>query len=196
MAKSGQPSIPQEVKASSRQDTKAGRNWYAIHTYSGYEDAVKKGLEQRMETMNMQDKIFEVVVPKETEVILRKGKPIQRKKCIFPGYVLVNMIVTDDSWYVVRNTPNVTGFVGSGNVPVPVTPEEFGLVKKRMGVNEPKYKADFQKNDIVKIVDGPFATHEGVVDEVYPDKGKLRVLVTLFERETPMELGFNQVQKK
>jgi transcriptional antiterminator NusG len=106
------------------------------------------------------------------------------------------MIVTDDSWYVVRNTPNVTGFVGSGNVPVPVTPEEFGLVKKRMGVNEPKYKADFSKNDIVKIIDGPFATHEGVVDEVYPEKGKLRVLVTLFERETPMELAFNQVQKK
>lgn len=180
----------------SRQDVKAGRNWYVIHTYSGYEDAVKNALEQRIETMNMQEKIFEVVVPKETEVILRKGKPVQRKKCIFPGYVIVNMIVTDDSWYVVRNTPNVTGFVGSGNVPVPVTPEEFGLVKKRMGVNEPKYKADFSKNDIVKIIDGPFATHEGVVDQVHPEKGKLRVLVTLFERETPMELAFNQVQKK
>ncbi len=179
-----------------RQDVKAGRNWYVIHTYSGYEDAVKNALEQRIETMNMQDKIFEVVVPKETEVILRKGKPVQRKKCIFPGYVIVSMIVTDDSWYVVRNTPNVTGFVGSGNVPVPVTPEEFGVVKKRMGVNEPKYKADFSEGDIVKIVDGPFATHEGVVDEVYPDKGKLRVLVTMFERETPMELTFNQVQKK
>lgn len=187
---------PSIRKGGGRQDEKAGRNWYAIHTYSGYEDAVKNGLEQRIETMNMQDKIYEVVVPKETEVILRKGKPIQRKKCIFPGYVLVDMVVTDDSWYVVRNTPNVTGFVGSGNVPVPVTPEEFGVVKKRMGLNEPKYKADFQKGDIVKIIDGPFATHEGVVDEVHADKGKLRVLVTLFERETPMELGFNQVQKK
>ena len=183
-------------KGGGRQDEKAGRNWYAIHTYSGYEDAVKGGLEQRIESMNMQEKIFEVVVPKETEVVLRKGKPVQRKKCIFPGYVLVDMIVTDDSWYVVRNTPNVTGFVGSGNVPVPVTPDEFGVVKKRMGISEPKYKADFSKGDIVKIVDGPFATHEGVVDEVYPDKGKLRVLVTLFERETPMELAFNQVQKK
>ena len=184
------------AKSSGKQDAKAGRNWYVIHTYSGYEDAVKNALEQRIETMNMQDKIFEVVVAKETQVILRKGKPIQRKKCVFPGYVLVNMIVTDDSWYVVRNTPNVTGFVGSGNVPVPVTPEEFGLIKNRMGTNEPKYKADFSKGDIVKIVDGPFATREGVVDEVYPEKGKLRVLVTLFERETPMELTFNQVQKK
>ena len=183
-------------KGDGRQDTKVGRNWYEVHTYSGYEDAVKSGLEQRIETMSMQGKIFEIVVPKETEVILRKGKPIQRKKCIFPGYILIDMVVDDDSWYVVRNTPNVTGFVGSGNVPVPVSPEEFGMVKQRMGLDEPMYKADFSKNDIVKIVDGPFATHEGVVDEVYPEKGKLRVLVTLFERETPMELAFNQVQKK
>lgn len=184
------------AKGGGRQDTKAGRNWYVIHTYSGYEDAVKKALEQRIDTMNMQEKIFEIVVPKETEVTLRKGKPVQRQKCVFPGYVLVSMIVTDDSWYVVRNTPNVTGFVGSGNVPVPITPEEYGVVSQRMGVNEPKYKADFNEGDIVKITDGPFATQEGVVSEVYPDKGKLRVLVTMFERETPMELGFNQVQKK
>lgn len=188
--------IKTSEESAGRQDSKAGRNWYVIHTYSGYEDSVKNALEQRIESMNMQGKIFEIVVPKETEVILRKGKPVQRKKCIFPGYVLVNMIVTDESWYVVRNTPNVTGFVGSGNIPVPVTPEEFGLVRKRMGVSEPKYKADFSKGDIVKIIDGPFATHEGVVDEVHPEKGKLRVLVTLFERETPMELSFPQVQKK
>jgi len=135
-------------------------------------------------------------VPEETEVILRKGKPIQRKKCIFPGYALVEMIVTDDSWYVVRNTPNVTGFVGSGNVPVPISPEEYGIVKARMGTEEPQYKADFTKGDMVKIIDGPFATHEGMVDQVYPEKGKLRVLVTIFERETPMELNFDQVQKK
>lgn len=179
-----------------RQDVKAGRNWYAIHTYSGYEDAVKSSLEQRIETMNMQGKIFQIVVPKETQVILRKGKPVKRQKCIFPGYVLVEMIVTDESWYVVRNTPNVTGFVGSGTIPVPVTPEEFGIIEQRMGVDQPKYKADFEKGNIIKIIDGPFATHEGVVDEVYPDKGKLRVLVTLFDRETPMELQFNQVQKK
>ena len=187
---------PKIAKTIGKQDPRAGRNWYAVHTYSGYEDAVKKALLQRVETMNMEDKIFEIVVPKETEVILRKGKPVQRKKCIFSGYVLVDMIVDDESWYVVRNTPNVTGFVGAGNVPVPVTPEEFGVVKKRMGVDQPKYKADFSAGDLVKITDGPFATHEGVVDEVHPEKGKLRVLVTLFERETPMELAFNQVQKK
>jgi transcriptional antiterminator NusG len=188
---------PEEIgKSHGRQDSKQGRQWYVLHTYSGYEKAVKSSLEQRIESMNMQDKIFDVAVPEETEVILRKGKPVQRKKCVFPGYVLVEMIVTDDSWYVVRNTPNVTGFVGSGNVPVPISPEEYGIIKSRMGTEEPQYKAEFSKNDIVKIIDGPFATHEGVVDEVYPDKGKLRVLVTLFERETPMELAFNQVQKK
>lgn len=179
-----------------KQDPSQGRNWYAIHTYAGYENAVEKALRQRIESLNMQDKIFDVVVPEETEIILRKGKPIQRKKCIFPGYVLVDMIVTDDSWYVVRNTPNVTGFVGSGTIPVPVTPEEFGVVKERMSTEEPKFKADFAKGDIVKIVDGPFATFEGVVDHVNEEKGKLKVLVTIFDRETPVELGFNQVKKK
>lgn len=179
-----------------KQDTKTGRNWYAIHTYSGYEDSVKKALEQRIETMSMEDKIFEVVVPKETEIILRKGKPVQRKKSVFPGYVLVDMIVTDDSWYMVRNTPNVTGFVGAGTIPVPVTPEEFGVVKQRMGIEEPTYKAEYSIGDIVKIVDGPFATHEGVISEVDTDKGKITVMVTVFDRETPMEMAFNQVQKK
>lgn len=195
------PSVDMEEEAISefkkgRQDPSQGRNWYAIHTYSGYEDAVEKALRQRIDSMNMQDKIFDVVVAKETEIILRKGKPVQRKKCVFPGYVLVDMIVTDDSWYVVRNTPNVTGFVGSGTIPVPVTPEEFGLVKDRMGTEEPKFKADFAKGDIVKIVDGPFATFEGVVDTVNEEKGKLKVLVTIFDRETPVELAFNQVKKK
>jgi transcriptional antiterminator NusG len=179
-----------------RQDPSQGRNWYAIHTYSGYEDTVEKSLRQRIETMNMQDKIFNVLVPKETEIILRKGKPVQRKKCIFPGYVLVDMIVTDDSWYVVRNTPNVTGFVGSGTTPVPVTPEEFGIVKEQMGTEEPRFKADFSKGDIVKIIDGPFATFEGAVDNVNEEKGKLRILVTIFDRETPVELSFDQVKKK
>jgi len=179
-----------------RQDPSQGRNWYAVHTYSGYEKAVKQALEQRIETMNMQDKIFEVLVPEETEIILRKGKPVNRKKCIFPGYILVEMIVTDESWYVVRNTPNVTGFVGSGTTPVPVTPEEFGIVKNRMGTEEPKYKADFSKGDIVKIIDGPFATFEGVVDIVNEEKGKLKILVTVFDRETPVELSFDQVKKK
>ncbi len=179
-----------------RQDPSLGRNWYAIHTYSGYEDAVEKALRLRMETLGMQDKIFDILVPKEKEIIMRRGKPIEVKKCLFPGYVLVDMIVTDDSWYVVRNTPNVTGFVGSGNIPVPVTLEEFGLVKSRMGSEEPKFKADFKKGDIVKIVSGPFATFEGNVDSVDVEKGKLTVLVSIFDRETPVELDFNQVTKK
>ncbi len=179
-----------------RQDPSQGRNWYAIHTYSGYEDTVERSLRQRIETMNMQDKIFDVLVAKETQIILRKGKPVERKKCIFPGYVLVEMIVTDDSWYVVRNTPNVTGFVGAGTTPVPVTPEEFGIVKSQMGTEEKKYKADFAKGDIVKIIDGPFATFEGIVDNVNEEKGKLRILVTIFDRETPVELDFSQVKKK
>ena len=179
-----------------KQDPSQGRNWYAIHTYSGYENAVEKALRQRIDSMNMQDKIFDVVVPEESEIVLRKGKPVERKKCIFPGYVLVDMIVTDDSWYVVRNTPNVTGFVGSGTIPVPVTPEEYGIVRSRMGSEEAKFKADFSEGDIVKIIDGPFATFEGVVHDVNEEKGKLKVLVTIFDRETPVELAFNQVKKK
>ena len=179
-----------------RQDPSQGRNWYAIHTYSGHEKAVKEALEQRVENLGMSDKIFEVVVPKETEIVLRRGKPVNRKKCIFPGYILVEMIVTDESWYLVRNTPNVTGFIGAGTTPVPVTPEEFGVIKQRMGVEEPKYKTDFSKGDIVKIIDGPFATFEGNVDVVDEKNGKLKVLVTVFDRETPVELSFSQVKKK
>jgi len=173
-----------------------GRNWYAIHTYSGYEDAVQKALIQRIETLGMDDKIFEICVPKETQIIMRRGKPVEIKKCLFPGYVLVDMIVTDDSWYVVRNTPNVTGFVGSGNIPVPVTPEEFGLVKSRMGKDEPQFKSDLNVGDIVKIMKGPFATFEGKVDAVDVSKGKVTVLVTVFDRETPVELDFDQVSLK
>ena len=174
-----------------------GRNWYAIHTYSGYEDAVEKALRLRIDTLGMSDKIFDVLVPKETEIVMRRGKPVEVKKCLFPGYVLVDMIVTDDSWYIVRNTPNVTGFVGSGNIPVPVTLEEFGVVKQRISTgDEPQFKADFKKGDIVKIMKGPFATFEGPVEEVDASKGKLTVLVTVFDRETPVELDFDQVAKK
>ncbi len=175
---------------------KQGRNWYAIHTYSGYEDSVEKALRQRIETLNMQDKIFDVLVPKETQIVMRRGKPVEIKKCLFPGYALVDMTVTDDSWYVVRNTPNVTGFVGSGNIPVAVTLEEFGVVQSRMGTDEPKFKSDFNSGDIVKIMKGPFATFEGKVDQVDTGKGKLTVLVTVFDRETPVELDFDQVIKK
>lgn len=179
-----------------RQDSSQGRQWYAIHTYSGYEDAVKKSLHTRIETFNMQDKIFDVVVPKESEIHMRQGKPVSRKKCIFPGYVLLEMIVTDDSWYLVRNTPNVTGFVGSGNIPVPVTPEEFGVIKDRMGADKPKFKEEYSISDIVVIKSGPFASFEGKVVDISMEKGRLTVVVTVFERDTPVELSFSEVTKK
>lgn len=179
-----------------RQDSSQGRQWYAIHTYSGYEDAVKKSIQTRIETFHMQDKVFEVVVPKESEVHIRQGKPISRKKCIFPGYVLVDMIVTDDSWYLVRNTPNVTGFVGSANIPVPVSPEEFGIIKTRMGEEKPKFKEEHSVGDIVTISSGPFASFEGKVSEVNLERGRLVVMVMVFDRETPVEVAFNEVKKK
>jgi len=179
-----------------KQAKDTGRNWYVLHTYSGYEDAVEKALRQRIESLNMQDMIFDVVVPKETQIVIKRGEPVQEEKRMFPGYVLVEMVVNDDSWYVVRNTPNVTGFVGSANIPVPVTPEEFGLVKKRMGMNEPKFKINFQTGEHVAIVDGPFANYDGIVDKIDPEKGKVKVLVSIFDRETPIELDFTQVKKK
>lgn len=172
-----------------------GRKWYVLHTYAGYEDAVAEALRQRIDTMNMQDKIFEVVVPKETEIEIRKGEPVEIEKRMFPGYVLVNMIVTDDSWYVVRNTPNVTGFIGSGTIPVPVGEEEIKHMRKRMGVSEPKYKVDFSLKDTVVITEGPFAGYEGLISEIDESKGKLKVLVSIFGRETPVELEFHQVKK-
>ena len=172
-----------------------GRRWYVLHTYSGYEDAVKQALLQRIDSMNMQDQIFEVVVPKETEIEMKKGEPKASEKRMFPGYVLVNMIVTDESWYVVRNTPNVTGFIGAGTTPIPVDENEITHMKKRMGVKEPKYKISFNVKDAVQITDGPFASYDGVVSEIDEDKGKLKVLVSIFGRETPVELDFTQVKK-
>lgn len=179
-----------------RQTGNTGRNWYVLHTYSGYEDAVEKALRQRIESMNMQHLIFDVVVPKEVQITVKKGKPVQEQKRIFPGYVVIEMIVTDDSWYVVRNTPNVTGFVGSGNIPVPVSPEEWNVVKKRMGVSEPKFKIDFKTGDLVTIIDGPFKNYEGSINKIDEEKGKIQILVNLFERETPVELSFTQIKKK
>lgn len=179
-----------------KQAANTGRNWYVIHTYSGYEDAVKKALEQRIESMNMQEMIFGVSVPKEKQIIMKNGQPREVERTIFPGYVLVDMIVTDDSWYVVRNTPNVTGFVGSGTIPVPVSPEEFHVVEKHAGKSQPKFKIDFQVGDQILVLDGPFQNYEGSVDEVDVDKGKVKVLITIFGRETPVELEFTQVKKK
>ena len=172
-----------------------GRAWYVLHTYSGYEDNVARNLKQRIESMGMQDRIFDLMVPKEKKIKIRNGKRYVVEERIFPGYVLVNMVVTDDSWYVVRNTPNVTGFIGIGTTPTPVNPKEIGGLKKRMGVQEPKYKVDVSKNDPVKIIDGPFKNFEGKVDEVDTEKGKIKVLVSIFGRETPVELDFLQIKK-
>lgn len=179
-----------------KQAANTGRHWYVLHTYSGYEHAVREALLQRIESMGMQDYIFDVVVPEETVIVMKKGKPKEEKKRLFPGYVLVDMDVNDESWYVVRNTPNVTGFVGSGTIPVPVSAEEWKVVKKHMGEAEPKFKIAFQVNDDVMILDGPFATYEGSISKVDEDKGKVTVLINIFDRETPIELDFTQVKKK
>jgi len=179
-----------------KQDSSLGRQWYVVHTYSGYEDSVKKSVEQRIESMNMQDYIFEVVVPKEKVVTVKSGKQVIVEKNLFPGYVLVNMIVTDASWFVVRNTPNVTGFVGSGTTPVPVLPEEFGVIQRRMGADEPTAEIKLRVNDLVTIKEGPFSNYEGTVSEVNPAKAKVTVMVSIFDRETPVELDFNQVMPK
>jgi transcriptional antiterminator NusG len=172
-----------------------GRAWYAVHTYSGYEDNVSRNLKQRIESMDMQDLIFDVMVPKEKEIVMKAGKRVTTDKRIYPGYVLVDMIVTDASWYVVRNTPNVTGFIGLGTTPTPIDPAEIEMLKKRMGVAEPKYKMDIRVDESVKIVDGPFKNFDGKVQEVDEEKGKVKVLVSIFGRETPVELDFLQIKK-
>jgi len=180
-----------------KQAKNTGRNWYVIHTYSGYEDAVREALLQRIESMNMQDMIFDVIVPKETQIVVKKGKPKTEKKRLFPGYVLVNMEVNDESWFVVRNTPNVTGFVGSGTIPVPVSAEEFGVIERYLqDDNQPKFKITLSKGDLVVVLDGPFASYEGVIDTIDEEKGKVKVMISIFGRETPVELDFDQVKKK
>jgi len=171
------------------------RNWYVIHTYSGYEEQVTESLKQRIESMNMSDKIFDVIVPKEKQIEIKNGKRKVVEKKIFPGYVLVDMIVTDDSWYVVRNTPNVTGFIGFGVRPTPMSKEEIDRLKKRMGVEEPKYQVDLNVGDLVKINDGALKGFEGKIEEVDQSKGKVKVLVNMFGRETPVNLDFLQVTK-
>ncbi len=171
------------------------KNWYVIHTYSGYEDAVTKNLKQRIESLGMEDKIFNVLVPKEKKIKIKNGKRKVVEEKIYPGYVLVEMIVTDDSWYVVRNTPNVTGFVGAGTVPVPVSEKEIEILKKRMGVEVPQYKIDVEIGDPVKIVDGPFKNFDGKVSEIDAERGKVKVLVNMFGRDTPVELDSLQIKK-
>ena len=178
-----------------KQTSQQGRRWYVLHTYSGYEENVSRNLRQRIESMDMEDKIFDVLIPTETKIKIKNGKRKMVKEKIFPGYVLVNMIVTDASWYVVRNTPNVTGFVGSGTTPTPVSEEEIQSLMKRMGQEEPEYKIDLAVDEIVKITDGPFKDYEGKISEVDEARGKIKVLVSMFGRETPVELDFLQIKK-
>lgn len=179
----------------SRQQPQRDRNWYAIHTYAGYENAVVKNLKQRIESLGMEDKIFNVVVPTEKKIKIKAGKRVEVEEKIYPGYVLVDMIVTDDSWYVVRNTPRVTGFVGSGVYPVPLEQKEVDELFSRMNKDTTKHAIDLIPDDVVTIVDGPFKDLEGKVEEVDDDRGKVRVLVSMFGRETPVELDFLQVKK-
>ena len=178
-----------------KQTADFGRSWYVLHTYSGYEDNVCRNLKQRIDSMGMEDKIFDVLVPKEKKIKIKNGKRKTIEERIFPGYVMVEMIVNDDSWYVVRNTPNVTGFVGSGTTPTPISEEEMSMLKKRMGVSEPKYKIDVIQGDVVKIIDGPFKDFDGKVDGIDEEKGKVKILVQMFGRETPLELDFLQIKK-
>lgn len=171
------------------------RSWYAIHTYAGYENAVARNLKQRIESLGMEDRIFNVLVPTEKKIKIKGGKRVEEEEKIYPGYVLVDMIVTDDSWYVVRNTPRVTGFVGSGVFPVPLEKKEVDTLFGRMNKDEVKHTIDLVKDESVKIVDGPFKDLEGKVSEVDDSRGKVKVLVSMFGRETPVELDFLQVAK-
>jgi len=178
-----------------KQIVEQSRNWYVIHTYSGYEDAVVKNLKQRIESLSMEDLIFNIIVPKEKKIKIKNGKRKMIEEKIYPGYVLVEMIVTDASWYVVRNTPRVTGFIGAGTTPLPVSKEEVDYLMKRMEVKEPNFKIDVEVNSLVKITDGPFKGFEGKVSEVDPEKGKVKVLVNMFGRDTPVELDSLQIKK-
>jgi transcription termination/antitermination protein NusG len=178
-----------------KQQVPEQRSWYVIHTYSGYEDAVARNLKQRIESLGMEDKIFNVVVPKEKKIKIKNGKRKIVEEKIYPGYVLVEMVVTDDSWYVVRNTPNVTGFIGSGTTPIPVAQNEIQYLQKRMGMETPHYEIEVVPGDNVKIVDGPFKDFDGQVSEVDRERGKIKVLVNMFGRDTPVELDSLQIQK-
>jgi len=178
-----------------RQKINEERSWYAIHTYAGYENAVARNLRQRIESLGMESKIFNVIVPTEKKIKVKGGKRVEEAEKVYPGYVLVDMIVSDDSWYVVRNTPRVTGFVGSGVFPVPLDKKEVEELFKRMNADTVKHKIELEVNDVVTIVDGPFKDLEGKIDEVDESRGKVRVLVLMFGRETPVELDFLQVKK-
>ncbi|WP_145523533.1 transcription termination/antitermination protein NusG [Virgibacillus sp. SK37] len=174
------------------------KQWYVVHTYSGYENKVKMNLEKRVETMGMEEKIFRVIVPEEEETEIKNGKKKVVKKKFFPGYVLTEMIMTDDSWYVVRNTPGVTGFVGSsghGSKPTPLLPEEVNTLLKQLGVDETRVEVDFELQENVRVKEGPFTDFTGTIENIDIDKQKIKVHVNMFGRETPVELDFSQVEK-
>ena len=171
------------------------RRWYVIHTYSGHENKVRTNLEHRIASLDMKDKIFQVLVPTEEEIEIKNGKRFPVEKKVYPGYVLVEMIMDDESWYVVRNTPGVTSFVGSGNKPTPLTDAEVKAILRQIKMEQPKYKVAFTKGEAVRVTDGPFADFHGTVDEVRPDRNKVMVLVSIFGRETKVELDFLQIEK-
>ena len=179
-----------------KQELSGERHWYAIHTYSGYENAVMRNLKQRIDSLGINDKIFNVVVPVEKKIKIKGNKRVKKEKKVYPGYVLVDMIVTDDSWYVVRNTPRVTGFVGAGVNPVPLSQKEVDFLFSKMGDDTvAKHKIELEIGETILINDGPFKDLEGKVTEVDSERGKIKVLVSMFGRETPVELDFLQVKK-
>ncbi|MFP3897396.1 MAG: transcription termination/antitermination protein NusG [Anaerolineales bacterium] len=185
----------QEEALPEEEEIDDGRAWYFVHTYAGYEQKVQKYLEQRIETMGMQDKIFRVIVPTEEEVEIRDGERKTKRKRLFPGYVMVQMIMDEESWYVVRNTPSVTGFVGTETEAMPVSQEEVDRILERMEEEEPRIKVNFRVGETVRVTEGPFADFMAVVEEIYPERGKVRLLVSFFGRETPVEMDFMQVEK-
>lgn len=170
--------------------------WYVVHTYSSYENKIKVDLNKRVESMNMQDKIFDIIIPEEQEVEYKNGKKKVTTKRVFPGYVIVNMIMNEDSWYVVRHTPGVTGFVGSGGKPIPLQPEEVNKILEKMGLVESKPKIiDIEIGENIRVRSGPFSNFEGIVRELLADRGKVRVNISMFGRETPVELDYEQIEK-
>ena len=178
-----------------KQKIEQGRNWYVLHTYPGEEEAVMRNLKQRIDSLDMGDKIFNILVPKEKKIKIKNGKRKTVEERIYPGYVFVEMIVTDDSWYVARNTPRVTGFIGAGTTPIPVSGAEVEILKKRIGVETTQYKIDVEMGNLVKITDGPFKDFEGKISSIDAERGKLKVLVNIFGRDTPVEVDSLQVKK-
>jgi transcriptional antiterminator NusG len=189
------PAGEQEAAPLAGEEPDDGRRWYVVHCYSGYENKVRHNLEQRIDSMGMKDKIFDVVVPTEEEIEVREGKRRTVERRVFPGYILVQMILTEDSWYVVRNTPGVTGFVGMGNEPTPLRPEEVAQIVRRMEAEAPRVKVTYKAGQKVRIIDGPFNDFIGTVADLDMERAKVRVMVSFFGRETPVELDFLQVEK-